>query len=60
MLKQKEINIKNTVESQLGEECKWLKDEYDDLKIRLENEYNKCFVNMKQKTYSFKHQIESQ
>src|SRR5271154_2445467 len=60
LLKQKEINIKNTVDSQLGEEHKRLKDEYDDLKIRLENEYNKCFVDMKQKTYSFKHQIESQ
>src|SRR5271154_5103198 len=49
LLKQKEINIKNTVESQLGEERKRLKDEYDDLKIRLENEYNKCFVDMNRK-----------
>src|SRR5271154_6739317 len=59
LLKQKEINIKNTVDFQLGEEHKRLKGEYDDLKVRLENKYNKCFVNMKQKTYSFKHQIEN-
>ena len=52
-LRQKKINIKNTVNSQLGKERKRLKDEYDDLKIRLENEYNKCFVDMKQKTYLF-------
>ena len=60
LLKQKEINIKNTVEAQVAEERKLLKDEYDALKNRLESEYNKCMVNMKQKIYSFKHQLEEQ
>ena len=60
MLKQKEINIKNTIEVQVAEERKHLKDEYDALKSRLESEYNNCMVDMKQKTYSFKHQLESQ
>ncbi|RIA89677.1 hypothetical protein C1645_876567 [Glomus cerebriforme] len=61
-LQQQENNIKNTIDSQLKEERKRLKDEYDTdtLKIRLENEYNKCFVDMKQTTYSFKYQLENQ
>src|ERR1043166_10018567 len=36
LLKQKEINIKNTIEVQVAEERKCLKDEYDALKNRLE------------------------
>ncbi|RGB31550.1 hypothetical protein C1646_763932 [Rhizophagus diaphanus] len=60
LLKQKEINIKNTIEVQVAEERKHLKDEYDALKIRLESEYNKCMVDMKQTTYSFKNQLEDQ
>jgi hypothetical protein len=58
-LKQKENNIKNTIETQVAKECKHLKDEYDALKSRLESEYNNCMVDMKQKTFSFKHQLES-
>ncbi|PKY47755.1 hypothetical protein RhiirA4_421648 [Rhizophagus irregularis] len=41
LLKQKENNIKITIEAQAGEERKRLKDEYDALKLRLESEYNK-------------------
>jgi len=60
LLRQKENNIKKTIEAQIAEERKHLKDEYDALKSRLEIEYNNCMVDMKQKTYSFKHQLESQ
>src|SRR3954453_795684 len=60
LLRQKENNIKKTIEAQVDEERKCLKDEYDALKSRLESEYNNCMVDMKQKTYSFKHQLESQ
>ncbi|PKK54381.1 hypothetical protein RhiirC2_833530, partial [Rhizophagus irregularis] len=42
LLKQKENNIKNTIEAQVAEERKCLKDEYNALKICLESEYNKC------------------
>ena len=59
-LQQRENNIKKIIETQIGEKCKCLKDEYDTLKIRLENDYNKCFVDMKQTTYSFKHQLDEQ
>src|SRR6202008_1231943 len=59
-LQQQEINIKNTVETQVAEERKRLKDEYDTLMNCLENEYNKCMVDMKQTIYSFKHQLEEQ
>ncbi|CAG8853870.1 9134_t:CDS:1, partial [Gigaspora margarita] len=37
LLKQKENNIKNTIEIQVYEEHKCLKDEYNILKIELEN-----------------------
>ncbi|CAB5370967.1 unnamed protein product [Rhizophagus irregularis] len=60
LLRQKENNIKKTIEVQIAEEHKHLKDEYDAFKSRLESEYNNCMVDMKQKTYSFKHQLESQ
>src|ERR1044071_4449995 len=33
LLKQKENNIKKTIEIQVGEECKLIKDEYDDLEL---------------------------
>src|SRR2546430_7110620 len=46
--------------SQVDEKRRRLKDEYDALKIRLESEYNKCLVDMKQTTYSFKYQLEDQ
>jgi hypothetical protein len=59
-VQQRENNIKKTIEAQVAEEHKRLKDEYDALKFRLESEYNNCMVDMKQKTYSFKHQLESQ
>ncbi|CAI2199945.1 13937_t:CDS:1, partial [Funneliformis geosporum] len=60
LLKQKKINIKKTIEAQVVEEHKRLKDEYDTLKSHLESEYNNCMVDMKQKTYLFKHQLEEQ
>ena len=60
LLKQKEINIKNTIEAQVAEERKRLKDEYDALIARKESEYNSCMVDMQQKLYSFKHQLEGQ
>ena len=59
-VQQRENNIKKTIEAQVAEERKRLKDEYDALKIRLESEYNKCMVDMKQTTYSFKNQLENQ
>src|SRR4051794_34747833 len=60
LLRQKENNIKKTIEAQVAEKCKCLKDEYDTFMSRKESEYNNCMVDMKQKTYSFKHQLESQ
>ncbi|CAI2195431.1 20373_t:CDS:1, partial [Funneliformis geosporum] len=60
LLRQKEINIKKTIETQVAEKHKRLKDEYDTLKSHLESEYNNCMVDMKQKTYLFKHQLEEQ
>ena len=59
-LQQQEINIKNTVESQVAEKRKRLKDEYDTPIACKESEYNKCMVDMKQTIYSFKHQLEDQ
>src|SRR5438876_2275755 len=59
-VQQQENNIKKTIEAQVAEERKCLKDEYDALKIRLESEYNNCMVDMQQKLYSFKHQLEDQ
>ncbi|POG72349.1 hypothetical protein GLOIN_2v1840539 [Rhizophagus irregularis DAOM 181602=DAOM 197198] len=52
-------NIKKTIEAQV-EERKRLKDEYDALMARKESEYNNCMVDMKQKIFSFKHQLEDQ
>src|SRR3954451_12312817 len=60
LLRQKENNIKKTIEDQVAEERKHLKDEYDALMSRKESEYNNCMVDMKQKIYSFKHQLEDQ
>ncbi|CAI2199610.1 8250_t:CDS:1, partial [Funneliformis geosporum] len=60
LLRQKEINIKKTIEIQVAEEHKRLKDEYDTLKSYLESEYNKCMIDIKQKTYLFKYQLEEQ
>ena len=59
-VQQQENNIKKTIETQVAEERKHLKDEYDLLKTRLETDYNNCMVDMKQQTYSFKHQLEEQ
>src|SRR4051812_42867509 len=53
-VQQRENNIKKTIEDQLAGERKNLKDEYDELKSRLESEYNHCMVDMKQTTYLFK------
>ncbi|PKC51819.1 hypothetical protein RhiirA1_482920 [Rhizophagus irregularis] len=47
LLRQKENNIKKTIEVQIAEERKHLKDEYDAFKSRLESEYNNCMVDMK-------------
>ncbi|PKK58413.1 hypothetical protein RhiirC2_796349 [Rhizophagus irregularis] len=59
-VQQWENNIKKTIDAQVAEECKCLKDEYDALKSRLESEYNNCMVDMKQQIYLFKHQLEEQ
>ncbi len=59
-VQQRENNIKKTIEAQVAEERKCLKDEYDALKVPLEREYNNCMVDMQQKLYSFKHQLEGQ
>src|SRR3954463_3155559 len=55
LLRQKENNIKKTIEAQVAEERKCLKDEYDTLMFCKESKYNNCIVDMKQKTYSFKY-----
>ncbi|GBC08376.1 hypothetical protein RclHR1_08070010 [Rhizophagus clarus] len=60
LLRQKENNIKKTVEAQIAEKRKRLKDEYDALMACKESEHNNCMVDMKQKIYSFKHQLEDQ
>ena len=57
-IQQWENNIKKTIEDQVAEERKCLKDEYDALMARKESEYNNCMVDMQQKLYSFKHQLE--
>ncbi|CAI2198122.1 12532_t:CDS:1, partial [Funneliformis geosporum] len=59
-VQQWENNIKKTIEAQVAEERKRLKDECDALMFRKESEYNNCMVDMKQKTYLFKHQLEEQ
>ena len=59
-VQQRENNIKKTIDAQVVKERKCLKDKYDALKIRLESEYNNCMVDMQQKLYSFKHQLEDQ
>jgi chromosome segregation ATPase len=59
-IQQRENNIKKTIEDQVAKERKCLKDEYDALMARKESEYNNCMVDMKQKIYSFKHQLEDQ
>ncbi|RIA82542.1 hypothetical protein C1645_835194 [Glomus cerebriforme] len=59
-VQQQENNIKKTIETQVAEERKCLKDEYDALMARKESEYNNCMIDMKQKIYSFKHQLEDQ
>src|SRR6266496_5131421 len=59
-IQQQENNIKKTIEAQVVEECKRLKDEYEALMSRKESEYNNCMVDMKQTIYSFKHQLEGQ
>ncbi|CAI2188378.1 1209_t:CDS:2, partial [Funneliformis geosporum] len=43
LLRQKENNIKKTIEAQVVEECKCLKDEYDALKDRLEDNLEKQY-----------------
>ncbi|CAB5363166.1 unnamed protein product [Rhizophagus irregularis] len=47
-VQKRENNIKNTIEGQVAEERKRLKDEYDALMARKESEYNNCMVDMKQ------------
>ena len=59
-VQQRENNIKNTIDAQVAEERKCLKDEYDSLMARKESEYNNCMVDMKQMIYSFKNQLENQ
>src|SRR3954466_16381093 len=58
LVRQKENNIKKTIEARVDEERKSIKEEYDTLKARKENEYNNCMVDMQQKLYSFKYQLE--
>jgi len=60
LLRQKEINIKKTIEAQVDEERKRLNDEYDTCKVHLEGEYDKCMIDMKQIIYTLKHQLEDQ
>ena len=59
-VQQQKNNIKKTIEAQVAEECKRLKDEYDALIAHKESEYNNYMVDMKQTIYSFKHQLEEQ
>ncbi|RGB24315.1 hypothetical protein C1646_773271 [Rhizophagus diaphanus] len=59
-VQQWENNIKKSIEAQVAEERKHIKDEYEALKIPLEHEYNNCMVDMKQQIYLFKYQLEEQ
>ena len=59
-VQQQENSIKKTIETQVSEERKRLKDEYDTLLARKVREYNNCMVDMKQKLYSFRYQLEEQ
>ncbi|CAI2194325.1 13033_t:CDS:1, partial [Funneliformis geosporum] len=58
LLRQKKINIKKTIEALVDEECKCLKDDYNKRNVRLESEYNKYMIDMKQTIYSLKRQLE--
>ena len=60
LLRQKEINIKKTIEARVDEERKSIKEEYDTLMVRKESEYNNCMVDMQQKLYEFKRQLNNQ
>jgi hypothetical protein len=60
LLRQKENNIKKTIETQVDEERKSIKEEYATLLVLKESEYNNCMVDMKQKIYLFKYQLEDQ
>ncbi|POG68479.1 hypothetical protein GLOIN_2v1878327 [Rhizophagus irregularis DAOM 181602=DAOM 197198] len=51
-VQQRENNIKKTIDAQVAEERKRLKDEYDALKSRLESEYNNCMLEEQQKSSS--------
>ncbi|CAI2194751.1 18529_t:CDS:2, partial [Funneliformis geosporum] len=53
-------NTASNGSNQVAEEHKCLKDDYNDHKIRLEGEYNKCMIDMKQTTYSIKHELKDQ
>ncbi|CAI2192231.1 1649_t:CDS:1, partial [Funneliformis geosporum] len=60
LLRQKENNIKKTIETQIDNERKSIKKDYDIFKACKESEYNNCLVDMQQKLYLFKHQLEDQ
>ena len=59
-VQQWENNIKKTIETQVAEKHKRLKDEYDAFIAYKESKYNNCIIDMKQTIYSFKHQLEEQ
>ena len=59
-VQQRENNIKKTIEAQVAEERKHIKDEYEALKVPLKRKYNNCMIDMKQQIYLFKHQLEEQ
>ncbi|CAI2196084.1 15010_t:CDS:2, partial [Funneliformis geosporum] len=50
----------NTLSRLDGFEKQLEEHDYDTLKSRLESEYNNCMIDMKQKTYLFKYQLEEQ
>ncbi|CAI2198939.1 8990_t:CDS:2, partial [Funneliformis geosporum] len=51
LLKQKENNIKKTIEDQVAEERKRLKDDYDDRKVHLEEDQQKSSSDNLKKQY---------
>jgi hypothetical protein len=58
LLRQKENNIKASINSKVEEERKRLKDEYDTLKKNLHSEYEKVFADLKLSSYRVKQQLE--
>ena len=58
-LKLKENNIKKSIESQVSEERKHLKDGYDYLELQLKTKYEQIFREIENRSFTIKSQLES-